>query len=106
MPRITFIHPDGRETVLDAATGQSVMQLATANGISEIEADCGGSCACATCHVIVAEDWAKRLPAQGIMEADMIAFAAEPTPTSRLSCQLAIDDSFDGLVLRLPSSQR
>ena len=106
MPRITFIHPDGRQTVLDAASGQSVMQLATANGIAEIEADCGGSCACATCHVIVAEDWAKRLPVQGMMEADMIAFAAEPTPTSRLSCQLAIDDSFDGLVLRLPSSQR
>ncbi len=106
MPRITFIHPDGKETVLDGAAGQSVMQLATANGIAEIEADCGGSCACATCHVIVADDWAKRLPAQSVMEADMIAFAAEPTPTSRLSCQLAIDDSFDGLVLRLPTSQR
>ena len=106
MPKITFIRPDGSQQTLDGKTGQSLMQLATANGIPEIEADCGGSCACATCHVIVAEDWAARLPPQGVMEEEMITCVTGPTPTSRLSCQLAIDDSFDGLVVHLPASQK
>lgn len=105
MPKITMIRPDGSKQVLDGAVGQTVMQLATANGIPEIEADCGGACACATCHVIVAEDWADRLPPKGTMEADMIDFASDPKPTSRLSCQLKIDESFEGLVIHLPARQ-
>ena len=105
MPRITFIRSDGSRIVLDGSAGQTVMQLATAHGLPEIEADCGGACACATCHVIVAPDWAERLPPQGRMEADMIDFANGPTPTSRLSCQLTISDDFDGLVLHLPETQ-
>lgn len=105
MPKITFIRADGSQQVLDGAVGQSVMQLATAHGISEIEADCGGACACATFHVIVEPDWAGRLPPQGVMEADMITFSAGVTPTSRLSCQLTITDNMDGLILHLPTQQ-
>jgi 2Fe-2S ferredoxin len=105
MPKITFIAPDGSQRVLDGAIGQTVMQLATNNGIPEIEADCGGACACATCHVIVDADWAGRLPEKGTMEAEMLDFASGPTPTSRLSCQLTIAEDFDGLVLHLPAQQ-
>ena len=105
MPKITFIRPDGSQQTLEGSIGQSVMQLATAHGIPEIEADCGGACACATCHVIVAAEWADRLPPQGVMEADMIEFAADVTPTSRLSCQLSINEAFDGLILHLPARQ-
>lgn len=103
MPKITFIRPDGSQQTLEGASGQSVMQLATAHGIPEIEADCGGACACATCHVMVDAAWADRLPPQGGMEADMIEFAADVMPTSRLSCQLTITDGFDGLILHLPA---
>ena len=105
MPKITFIRPDGSQQVLTGTPGQSVMQLATAHGIPEIEAECGGACACATCHVIVDAAWADRLPPQGVMEADMIDFAAGVTPTSRLSCQLTITEAFDGLTLHLPARQ-
>jgi 2Fe-2S ferredoxin len=105
MPKITFIRPDGSQQVLEGSVGQSVMQLATAHGITEIEADCGGACACATCHVIVDAAWAGRLPPLGVMEADMIEFAADVTPTSRLSCQLSITDALDGLTIYLPSRQ-
>lgn len=105
MPRITFIRPDGTERLLEAMVGQSVMELATANGLSEIVADCGRSCACATCHVIVDEAWAGRLEPIETMEAEMIAFVADPQPTSRLSCQLQITEDFDGLILHLPSRQ-
>jgi 2Fe-2S ferredoxin len=94
MPKITFIRPDGSHQALDGTVGQSVMQLATAQGIPEIEADCGGACACATCQVVVGATWADRLPPQGGMEADMIEFAADVTSTSRLSCQLIITDAF------------
>jgi 2Fe-2S ferredoxin len=106
MPKITFIRPDGSQEVLEGAIGQTVMQLATSHGIPEIEADCGGACACATCHVIVDPSWSDRLPAKGTMEADMIDFASVPTPTSRLSCQLTIAADFDGLILHLPKTQK
>ena len=105
MPMITFVRPDGSKIALKGAPGQTVMQPATANGVSEILADCGGACACATCHVIVDEAWAQKLPPKQAMEADMVEFAAAPQPTSRLSCQLTITDSLDGLTLRLPSYQ-
>lgn len=105
MPKITFIAPDGSQRVLDGAIGQTVMQLATSQGIPEIEADCGGACACATCHVIVDAGWVDRLPEKGTMEADMLDFASGQTPTSRLSCQLTITEDFDGLVLHLPAQQ-
>lgn len=105
MTTIHFHAPDGGVTTLTGADGQTVMELATSNGVSAIEADCGGACACATCHVIVDHAWAERLPQAGVMETDMLDFVAEPTPTSRLSCQLKISAGLDGLVLHLPSRQ-
>ena len=106
MPRIIFVRRDDSQQTLEGQPGQSVMKLAMAHGIAEIEADCGGACACATCHVVVPEDWFARLPTKSSLEADMIDFVVEPTPTSRLSCQIIISDSLDGLVLRLPVRQR
>ncbi|MFB9981295.1 2Fe-2S iron-sulfur cluster-binding protein [Mesorhizobium kowhaii] len=105
MTSIHFHSPDGTVRVVEGRDGQTVMEVATANGISEIEADCGGACACATCHVVVEEGLADRLPAPSVLEKDMLDFVAEPTPTSRLSCQLRIEPSLDGLILHLPSRQ-
>jgi 2Fe-2S ferredoxin len=105
MAKITYIEHSGVEHVLDVKTGLTVMEGAVKNNVPGIDADCGGACACATCHVIVDPAWADRLPPQGTMEADMIDFAHGPTPTSRLSCQLTISDDFDGLILHLPAAQ-
>ena len=105
MARITYVEFGGKAHVVDVADGLTVMEGARDNAIPGIEADCGGACACATCHVIVDAAWADRLPPQGVMEADMIEFAADVTPTSRLSCQLTITDAFDGLILHLPAQQ-
>ncbi|CDN58383.1 2Fe-2S iron-sulfur cluster-binding protein [Neorhizobium galegae] len=105
MTTIHFQSPSGEVTTLKGVVGQSIMELATSNGVSAIEADCGGACACATCHVIVDQSWTERLPAPGVMERDMLDFVAEPTSTSRLSCQLHITDDHDGLLLHLPSKQ-
>jgi 2Fe-2S ferredoxin len=105
MPKVTFKNTDGSLKTLDGRVGQSIMELATSNGVTGIEADCGGACACATCHVIVDESWHARLQEPAVMEKDMLDFVVEPTPTSRLSCQLKITDEMDGLVVELPSRQ-
>lgn len=105
MAIIHFKSSDGSVTTLEGRDGQTVMELATSNGVSAIEADCGGACACATCHVIVDHAWTDRLPAPGVMEQDMLDFVAEPAPTSRLSCQLKVSVELDGLTLFLPSRQ-
>lgn len=105
MTTIHFQSPNGEVTTLEGVVGQSIMELATSKGVSAIEADCGGACACATCHVIVDQAWSERLPAPGVMEQDMLDFVAEPKPTSRLSCQLHITDDLEGLLLHLPSKQ-
>ena len=106
MPQLTFIHPDGRRTTLDAASGSSVMRAAVGHDLDGIAADCGGCLSCATCHVYVDEAWAAHLPPPASDEVDMLEMtAAERRPTSRLSCQLIVDTSLDGLVLHLPDSQ-
>lgn len=105
MPKITYVDHAGTARTVEAETGATVMETAIRNQIPGIEAECGGACACATCHVIVEHEWADRLPPQGTMEAEMIDFVAGPTPTSRLSCQLTIAEAFDGLVLHLPHTQ-
>lgn len=105
MPKITFISPDGTETVIDAENDISVMVNAINNGIEGIIAECGGACSCATCHVIVDPAWYDKLPAPENMEKDMLEFAAEPSETSRLSCQIKVNDDLDGLVVRVPSAQ-
>ena len=106
MARITYIEFGGTEHVVDVPTGMTVMEGARDNGIPGIEADCGGACACSTCHVYVDDAWVDRLPPKEAMEQDMLDFAWEPDPErSRLTCQLTVTDELDGLVVRMPEKQ-
>lgn len=105
MPNITFILSSGESRTVGTAAGSSAMQAATANLIPGVDADCGGACACATCHVHVDRAWADRLPPIEAMEADMLECAFETDELSRLSCQLKITESLDGLVLHVPERQ-
>lgn len=105
MPKITFIEPDGARVELDVPVGWTLMQGATTNGVAGIEAECGGSCACATCHCYV-ESLADRLPAPGETELSMLAnVAAERRPNSRLSCQIRAEAALEGMVVRFPERQ-
>ena len=106
MAKITFIQPEGAEQTVDIPSGWSVMEGAVRVGVLGIDADCGGACACATCHVQVEPEWAGKLPPKSEMEETMLDFAIQPRPTSRLSCQLRVTEDMDGLRLRVPSSQR
>ena len=105
MPKITFIQPDGTEQTVEIAIGWSVMEGAVRSLVPGIDADCGGACACATCHVYVDPAWAEVLPAKAEMEETMLDFAQDAQPTSRLSCQLRVTSDMDGLIVRVPSSQ-
>lgn len=105
MPRITFIEHDGTAHQVEAANGQSLMRAAVDNGVPGIDADCGGECACATCHVYVEPDWLARTGERSEMERSMLSFAAVTQDNSRLSCQVAVSDALDGLVVRLPDGQ-
>ncbi len=106
MAKITYVEWGGTEHVVEVADGMTVMEGARDNGIPGIEADCGGACACSTCHVYVAPDWVDRLPAREPMEEDMLDFAHEPDPArSRLTCQLKVSDALDGLVVHMPEKQ-
>ncbi len=102
MPKITYIADDGTETVANVAEGFSVMEGAIANGVEGIEAVCGGACACATCHVYVDAGWEARLDTKSDSEEAMLDFAADVQPNSRLSCQLIVSGSLDGMVVRIP----
>ena len=107
MTKITFIEPDGSVQACDLEDGLSLMEGAVRNGVSGIDADCGGACACATCHVYVDDAWIDRVGAPSSMEENMLEIAAsEVTPASRLSCQIKVRSEFDGLIVRLPESQR
>ena len=105
MPKITYIEHNGKSHTLEVANGLTVMEGAVQNNIPGIDADCGGSCACATCHVYVDEKWFNKLPNKESAEEDMLDMASEPKPLSRLSCQLTISDALDGLVVNMPSKQ-
>ena len=105
MPKITYIEHNGTSHVADVPEGWSVMEGAVKNLIPGIDADCGGACACATCHVIVDQAFIAKLPAKTDMEETMLDFAPEVTPTSRLSCQLKVTSELDGLIVRMPQSQ-
>ena len=105
MPRIVFIQPNGESRVIDADTGHTVMNAAVNHSVPGIDADCGGACACATCHVYVDPDWFSRLPPAEAMESDMLECAHEPNARSRLSCQLRVTQAVDGLVVHLPTRQ-
>lgn len=106
MPQITYIAADGTRNAIDVPVGNSVMEGARNSGIEGIVAECGGACACSTCHVHVATDWIDRLPAKTEMEEDMLDFAPGMDPqTSRLSCQLRVTDDMNGLVVTIPEEQ-
>ena len=105
MPLITYIEADGNTTAVDVATGDTVMQGAVDNLVEGILAECGGSCACATCHCFVDPAWQHKVgPADGI-EQDLLEGVMEANDSSRLSCQIVVTDELDGLVVRLPESQ-
>ena len=107
MPRITFIEPDGFRREIDAPLGITLMEAARQHGIRGIVAQCGGACACATCHVYIDAAWLAKvgLPAAGSQEASMLSFAAVTQPDSRLSCQIPVTEALDGLILRMPEGQ-
>ena len=105
MPKITYIEHSGKSHTLEVANGLTVMEGAVQNNIPGIDADCGGSCACATCHVYVEEKWLSKLLKKEEAEIDMLDLALEPNKFSRLSCQVTVSDELDGLVVKMPSKQ-
>lgn len=105
MAKITFIEQSGAEHQVDAEAGASVMEAAVKNMVPGIDADCGGACACATCHVYVDPAWLEKVGKPESMEESMLDFAHEPKENSRLSCQITVSDKLDGLIVRLPEFQ-
>jgi len=105
MPKITFITHDDVSHELEAPVGTTIMEIAIKNSIAGIEAECGGACACATCHVYVDEGWKDKTGEPEVMEEDMLDFAWEVQPNSRLSCQIKMSDELDGLIIRVPERQ-
>jgi len=105
MAKITFIGRDGTRYEMQAENGSTVMENAIRNGVPGIEAECGGACACATCHVYVDEAWQAATGTPEPMEEDMLDFAYDVRPTSRLSCQIRVSDALDGLVVTVPGRQ-
>lgn len=105
MAKITYIQPDGSQQTVEAEPGLTVMEAAKKNTIPGIEAECGGACACATCHVYVDAAWREKVGKPTEMEEDMLDFAFDVREESRLSCQIKIKAEFDGLVVRVPDKQ-
>ncbi|RYG35248.1 MAG: 2Fe-2S iron-sulfur cluster binding domain-containing protein [Burkholderiales bacterium] len=105
MPKITYIDSTGKERVVEAKNGMTVMETAIKHNIPGIDADCGGACACATCHVYVDEAFADKVGKPSAMEQSMLDFAENVKDTSRLSCQIKVRDDLDGLKVTTPESQ-
>ena len=105
MAKITYIEHTNKEHIVEVSNNMSVMEGAIQNNIPGIDADCGGSMACATCHVYVDEKWFNKLEKKSESEEDMLDMAYQPNKFSRLSCQLTISDELDGLIVRMPSKQ-
>ena len=105
MVEITYIDVDGAARKVEAEVGSTVMETAIRNGVPGIVAECGGACACATCHVYVDEAWREKTGEASAMEESMLDFAEEVQPNSRLSCQIRVSDALDGLVVRMPQDQ-
>ncbi|MBW8909150.1 MAG: (2Fe-2S)-binding protein [Mesorhizobium sp.] len=105
MTKLTYIVHDGTQFDVDAENGSTVMENAIRNAVPGIEAECGGACACATCHVYVDEAWTAEVGEPEAMEEDMLDFAYDVRPNSRLSCQIKVRDALDGLVVRVPERQ-
>ena len=105
MTKITYIENNGKEHTVDVQNGLTVMEGAVQNDIPGIDADCGGSMACATCHVYVKDDWYNKLDEKSEGEHDMIDQAYDPKKNSRLSCQITVSDKIEGLIVHLPEKQ-
>jgi ferredoxin, 2Fe-2S len=105
MPKIIYIEHNGTRHEVIAETGFTVMEMAIRNSVPGITAECGGACACATCHVYVDEAWKERTGEPSQMEEDMLDFAHDVRPTSRLSCQIKVKADYDGLTVRIPEKQ-
>ena len=105
MPKITYKDKSGNSKTLEVEKGLTVMEGAIQNNVPGIDADCGGSMACATCHVYVKEDWFNKIPKKEDGEDDMLDMAFEPKTNSRLSCQIIVSDEIDGLEVNIPSKQ-
>ena len=105
MPKVKYIEQGGKEHDVDVPAGWSVMEGAVKNLVPGIDADCGGACACATCHVYVDQEWLGKLPPKAEMEETMLDFAQDVQSNSRLSCQIQMTPELDGLIVRLPGSQ-
>lgn len=105
MPKLIFIEHDGTRHEVEAAPGATVMETAIRNSINGILAECGGACACATCHVYVDDAFAEQAGRPDPMEEDMLDFAYDVRPTSRLSCQIKMSDALDGLTVHIPEKQ-
>jgi len=105
MPHIHYLAADGTHTEIDAEIGTSIMQAALVRGLPGINADCGGACQCATCHVYVEPEWKDKLRPRAAMEEDMLDFAFDVKNNSRLSCQIKVSPALEGLVVRTPTRQ-
>ncbi len=105
MAKVTFVDYTGKEHTHDGEDGMSVMEIAIKNSVPGIDADCGGACACATCHVYIRPEWADKVGERAEMEEDMLDFAFDVRDNSRLSCQIKVSDSIDGLVVDVPEKQ-
>lgn len=105
MPKITYIEHNGAVRVVEGEVGSTVMETAIKNNVPGIVAECGGACSCATCHVYVDPNWREKTGSPSEMEEDMLDFAYDVRPESRLSCQIKITEELDGLVVRTPEHQ-
>ena len=105
MPKITFIQFDGTETSIDAEIGNTVMNTALDNLVPGIDADCGGECSCATCHVLVDENWMEKVGQPSESEESMLDLNPDRATNSRLSCQINVSEDLDGLIVNLPEFQ-
>ena len=105
MPQVKFIEFNGTEHVVDANVGESIMIAATSNLVPGIDADCGGECSCATCHVLINDDWQAKLEPASDQENSMLDLNPDRTDNSRLSCQIPMSDDLDGIVVNLPEFQ-
>ncbi|MBE0486378.1 2Fe-2S iron-sulfur cluster-binding protein [Marinobacter sp.] len=105
MGKITFVEHSGTAHIVEIAEGQSLMQTAIDNGVPGIDADCGGACACGTCHVILHSDWVQAAGSINADEQGMLGLTPEKTDASRLACQITVSEALDGLIVHLPEFQ-
>jgi 2Fe-2S ferredoxin len=105
MPKLIFVLPDGERREVEAENGYSVMEAAINNNIAGIVAECGGACACATCHSYIDAAWLDKMPEMDDMEDSMLDAAYERKDNSRLTCQLEINDAWDGLVVHVADNE-